>query len=103
MSRWSAAAQALADILWLEAADNYVVVHTAQRAPLLRRTLAELLLDLGAGFVRTHRGAAVALQQVTAVQVRDKGDSTVVVSGGATLPCSRRYRAALLEHLGRLS
>ena len=36
----------VAEILWLEAADNYVVVHTAERAPLMRRTLAGLLHDL---------------------------------------------------------
>jgi len=45
---------AVADLLWLEAADNYVVLHTAERAPLLRRTLSGLLDDLGEGFVRTH-------------------------------------------------
>ena len=53
---------AVNDIEWLEAADNYVVVH-AGRAPLLRRTLTALLADLGETFVRTQRGAAVALAQ----------------------------------------
>lgn len=89
------------DILWLEAADNYVVVHTAERAPLMRRTLAALLCDLGHDFVRTHRSAAVALAHVTGVSPRHKGDATVQVQGGATLPCSRSYRAQLLARLGR--
>jgi two-component system LytT family response regulator len=90
---------AVTEILWLEAADNYVVVHTAARAPLMRRTLAGLLDDLGSGFARTHRSAAVALAHVTAVQPLDKGDATIVLRGGATVPCSRQYRAAFLERL----
>lgn len=90
---------AVADILWLEAADNYVVVHSAERAPLMRRTLAGLLADLGDGFVRVHRGAAVALAHVQQVQARGKGDSVVVLRGGAGVPCSRRYRADLLARL----
>jgi two-component system, LytTR family, response regulator len=89
----------VADILWLEAADNYVVVHTPERAPLIRRTLAGLLADLGGGFMRTQRGAAVALAKVQQVQTRSKGDAVLVLRGGADVPCSRRYRAALLDAL----
>ena len=89
----------VADIVWLEAADNYVVVHTSERAPLMRRTLAGLLADLGPSFVRTHRGAAVALAQVQQLQARGKGDSAIVLRSGATVPCSRQYRAALLARL----
>lgn len=90
----------LPDILWLESADNYVTVHTADRAPLMRRTLAALLADLGAGFERVHRSAAVALAHVTQVLPRDKGDAVVVLRGGATVPCSRTYRAQLMQRLG---
>ncbi len=89
----------VAQILWLESADNYVVVHTAERAPLMRRTLTALLADLGEGFVRTHRSAAVALAQVQAVQVGDKGDATVQLAGGSQAPCSRQHRAALMARL----
>lgn len=90
---------AVAEILWLEAADNYVVVHTADRAPLMRRTLAGLLDDLGAGFVRTHRSAAVALAQIVAVDPLEKGGATIRLRGGATVPCSRQHRASLVERL----
>src|SRR5687767_9265893 len=88
---------AVADIEWLEAADNYVVVHAGARAPLLRRTLTALLADLGDGFVRTQRGAAVALAQVAAVQSLPKGDATVVLKSGVQVPCSRQFRAQLME------
>ena len=89
-----------ADIHWLQAADNYVTVHVSGgHALLMRRTLAGLVGDLGARFVRTHRSAAVALAHVAAVQPRDKGDATVVLRSGVELPCSRQYRAELLRRL----
>ena len=89
----------VSDILWLEAADNYVVVHTAERAPLMRRTLASLLADLGDGFIRVHRSAAVALTQVQQLQSRGKGDGLIILRGGESVSCSRQYRAALIERL----
>lgn len=91
----------LASICWLEAADNYVVVHTATQAPLMRRTLAGLLADLGPGFLRTHRGAAVALAQVAQVQPDAQGGAQLLLHGGARVPCSRPYRAALLARLAQ--
>jgi two-component system LytT family response regulator len=87
---------AVAEIEWLEAADNYVVVHAGARAPLMRRALTALLADLGEAFVRTQRGAAVALAQVAAVQSLPRGDATVVLKSGAQVPCSRQFRAQLM-------
>ncbi len=91
----------VAEILWLEAADNYVVVHTAERAPLMRRTLLALLQDLGDDFVRTHRGAAVAIARVATVQARERGDSVLLLHGGQQVPCSRGHRAGVLRALAR--
>ena len=91
----------VAQILWLEAADNYVVVHTAERAPLMRRTLQALLQDLGDAFVRTHRGAAVAIARVASVQARERGDSVLLLHGGQQVPCSRGHRAGVLQALAK--
>jgi two-component system LytT family response regulator len=91
---------AVRDIEWLEAADNYVVIHAGQRAPLLRRTLTALLADLGDAFVRTQRGAAVALAHVQSLQTLSKGDAQVRMRSGADVPCSRQFRGALLQRLG---
>jgi two-component system LytT family response regulator len=88
-----------ADILWLETADNYVVLHTADGAPLLRHTLAALLAELGPAFQRCHRRAAVRLDRVERVAANDKGDGNVLLQGGAQAPLSRQYRAALLAAL----
>jgi two-component system LytT family response regulator len=88
-----------AEIEWVEAAGNYVNLHLPDRTLLMRRTLASLLADLGPGFVRTHRGAAVALAAVLSVRPRGKGDATVVLRSGIEVPCSRQYRAALMQAL----
>ena len=90
---------AVSEIEWLEAADNYVVVHTATRSPLLRRTLTTLLVDLGDGFVRTQRGAAVALAHVSSLQSMTKGDAQVLMRSGARVPCSRQFRGHLMQRL----
>jgi two-component system LytT family response regulator len=89
----------VADIEWLQSADNYVTVHANGKALLLRRTLESLLADLAPAFVRTHRGAAVAVARVQALRPRGKGDATVLLKSGAEVPCSRQHRAALLRVL----
>ncbi|MFC4930822.1 LytR/AlgR family response regulator transcription factor [Massilia sp. GCM10023247] len=89
----------VADIDWIETADNYVALHTARAAPLLRQTLAGLLAQLGPEFVRCHRRAAVRLAAVERIVPLDKGDCELVLRSGARVPCSRQYRAAVRSAL----
>ena len=88
-----------AQIRWLQAADNYVEVHTAEQMHLLRRTLDSLLADLGADVVRIHRSRAVAVAAVARVETAGSGEARVSLAGGPTLACSRTCRAALLAAL----
>ncbi len=88
------------EIRWIETADNYVVLHTASGSPLLRQTLAGLVDRLGPDFVRCHRRAAVRLACIERLLPLDKGDCELQLQGGMRAPCSRQYRAALLERLG---
>jgi len=87
------------DIRWLETADNYVVLHTANGSPLLRQTLGGLLERLGPGFMRCHRRAAVRLSCIERVIPLDKGDCELLLQGGERVPCSRQYRADVLARL----
>jgi two-component system LytT family response regulator len=89
----------VADIRWIETADNYVVLHTATSSPLLRQTLAGLVDRLGPGFVRCHRRAAVAVGWIEKIVALDKGDGELQLRGGARVPCSRQYRADVLARL----
>jgi two-component system, LytTR family, response regulator len=89
-------------IEWLEADDNYVHVHAAGRDYLLRRTLADLLLQLGEQrFARIHKSAAVNLAQVQSLSPLFKGDFELVLRTGHRLRLSRRYREALFARMGR--
>lgn len=90
----------VADIDWLETADNYVALHTPAGAPLLRQTLAALLEQLGPAFVRCHRRAAVRLTAIERIAPLDKGDCELLLRSGARVQCSRQYRPALLARLG---
>lgn len=88
----------VASIHWLEADDNYVHVHTADREYLLRRTLQDLLQQLGEQqFVRIHRSTAVNLAQVEKLKSLPKGDYEVRLRSGASLRLSRRFAHTLLQ------
>lgn len=89
----------IADIGWIETADNYVALHTADGSPLLRQTLAGLLPRLGPAFVRCHRRAAVQLDWITRILPREKGDCELLLRNGASVPCSRQYRDTVLQLL----
>lgn len=86
----------VADIQWLETADNYVVLHTSQGAPLLRQTLTELLDSLGSQFVRCHRRAAVRLSLVDKIDQQGQ----LVLRNGMLVPLGRNFKADLLAALG---
>ena len=85
----------VADIQWLETADNYVVLHTTQGAPLLRQTLTDLLDSLGGQFVRCHRRAAVRLSLVEKIDQ----EGQLVLRNGALVPLGRNFKPAILEVL----
>jgi len=90
----------VADIGWIESADNYVMLHTPCGSPLLRQTLGGIAERLGPAFLRCHRRAAVQLASIEQVIPLDKGDCELLLRCGARVPCSRQYRAAVLSAIG---
>ena len=87
-------------IHWLEADDNYVHVHTAQASYLVRRTLGDLLTQLGGRFARIHKSAAVNLSEVKSLSPLFKGDHEVLLRSGKTLRLSRRFKDELFSRTG---
>jgi two-component system LytT family response regulator len=91
-----------ASIEWLEADDNYVHVHTAARNYLLRRTLQDLLSQLGEQrFVRIHKSTAVNLGSIASLMPLFKGDYEIHLHDGRVLRLSRRYRETLFARMGQ--
>jgi len=88
-------------IEWLEADDNYVHVHTANRDYMLRRTLQDLLSQLGEQrFARIHKSAAVNISAIASLSPLFKGDYEVALRNGRTLRLSRRFKDALFARMG---
>ncbi len=89
-------------IHFLEAADNYVCVHTSVRSYLLRRTLRSLLLQIGeAKFPRIHKSTAVNITQIDTFSPLFKGDYELRLRSGKILRLSRRYAPTLFSLVGR--
>ena len=89
-------------IQWLQADDNYVHVHTQARTYLLRRTLQDLLEQLGEQrFVRVHKSTALNIGEVHSLEPLFKGDYDVVMRSGQRLRMSRRYKDLLFGRMGR--
>lgn len=88
------------DIDWIEAAGNYVSLHVGKREYVLRETMNAIDQRLaGRGFARVHRSAIVSLDRVDHIEPFDTGDARAHLSGGQTVPVSRRYRQRLRERL----
>ncbi len=79
------------EIEWLQADDNYLIVHCLNGPHRLRATLRSMLDKLGEErFIQTHRSAAVNVKRVVNVE-----SNRVTLRSGARAPVSRRRRANL--------
>lgn len=84
------------DIDWLEAADNYVKVHTGNETHIIRQTLRRLEESLSSrGFVRVHRSAIVNIARIREIQQWFGGEYMVLLRNGTRVPSSRAYRASI--------
>jgi hypothetical protein len=88
----------VSDILWVEAAGNYVELHRDQAPVLHRAALAEMERRLAdQGFVRIHRSRLVRRDAIVAVETKTSGDFAVRLVGGQVLSGSRRFRSQALD------
>ena len=81
----------LESIDWIEAARDYVLLHTSVRSHLLRTTMAALEEKLaGSPLLRVHRSAFVRPNKVTEVK-RENRSLTLVLSDGANVQVGPSY------------
>jgi len=84
------------DILWIEAANQYVRLHTAATTYLLRLALSVLEERLDpSDFLRIHRGSIVRLDSVAAMQRHGNTRGEAILSDGTRLAVSNRRWAQL--------
>jgi two-component system LytT family response regulator len=87
-----------AEIDWIEAADNYVILHVGTQSHLLRETMTSILGRLDpAKFLRISRSTIVNVDQIKELQPLFHGDHVVLLRNGAKLTLSRNYRDKLKE------
>jgi len=89
------------DIHYLEAADDYVKIHTHNGAFLKNRTMSwfEKALD-PSQFVRTHRSYILNVQQVTRIDPYEKDSHLCILQSGAQIPVSKAGYVKLKSVLG---
>jgi two-component system, LytTR family, response regulator len=84
------------EIDWIEAADNYVLVHAGRDSHMLHTTMNSLedRLDPDA-FLRIHRSTIVNLQRVKELHPMFHGEYRVKLKDGTELASGRSYRGKL--------
>lgn len=89
------------DVLYLEAADDYVKVHTPEGYFLKNKTMTHFdqVLD-GQMFVRAHRSYIVNVQQITRIDPYEKDNHVAILRSGIKVPVSRSGYVRLREVLG---
>jgi two-component system LytT family response regulator len=86
------------DVNWIQADENYVILHAQERPYQARITMKQLEDQLDpSAFARIHRSAIVNLDRIKEVLSPPHQDRTVVLKDGTTLPLGRAYTERLLQ------
>ena len=84
------------DIDWIQAADQYVILHVGAKEYLMRESLHRLARRLPRErFAQIHRSHVVNVARIKEIARLRKGDAQVTLAGGQLLRMSRRYRLEL--------
>ncbi|MCG7534061.1 LytTR family DNA-binding domain-containing protein [Pseudoalteromonas sp. OOF1S-7] len=89
-------------IRWIDAAGDYMCVHTESETHVLRITMKKLqtLLD-DSLFARIHKSTIVNLSYVTAIKPMRNNESLVTLKGQVELKVSRNYSQALQQFVAK--
>jgi two-component system LytT family response regulator len=89
------------EILYLEAADDYVKIHTKEGAFLKNKTMSFFENTLPQEqFVRTHRSYILNVQEITRIDPYEKENHLAILRSGARIPVSKNGYGKLREVLG---
>lgn len=83
----------LEEILWIDAAGDYMCVHTGKDTHVLRATMRELEGRLDARrFQRIHRSTIVNIARVKELRAHLNGEYFLILDSGQQLKLSRSYK-----------
>jgi two-component system LytT family response regulator len=90
------------EIIWIEAANKYVVIYTQAGSHVSRQTIQGLEDQLNPReFVRTHRSTLVRKAAVRGLHPLFHGDYTVKLVNGAEVTLSRSFRGSFFREMSR--
>jgi len=88
----------VADIDWVEAADNYVSLHIGKDTHLLRETMTSIEQRLPREkFIRISRSTIVNMERIKELQPLFHGEYAVILRDGTKLTLSRSHRDKLQQ------
>ncbi|MCU0421497.1 MAG: response regulator [Bacteroidia bacterium] len=89
------------DIIYLEAYDDYVKIHTNDGMFLKKRTMASFEQGLNQDeFIRVHRSYMIKIDQLTRIEHPDKDSHVALLKTGAKIPLSKTGYQKLKTVLG---
>ena len=89
------------DILYLEADDDYVNIHTANGSYLKNKTMSFFEQTLEPSqFVRVHRSYIIRIQEITRIDPYEKDSHLAILKSGAKVPVSKTGYGKLRQVLG---
>jgi len=90
-----------AEIIYIEAADDYVKIHIKEGAFLKNKTMAYFEGTLNQSlFVRCHRSYIINVQEVTRIDPNEKDSHIAILKSGIKIPVSRSGYTKLKIVLG---
>lgn len=90
----------LEKIRWIEAQDDYVMIHTLQKKFLKQKTMKYFEEHLNPkDFIRIHRSFIVATKEIKKIELVEKESYQVVLEDKTTLPLSRTGYGKLKDFL----
>ncbi len=94
---------AISQVIWIEAARDYAIVHTRLRSHIVRITMSQLAAEAPASILRVHRSAFVNLAEVRRWAAPVKGVHGLVLSDETLVGVSPSYLADVRQSLKSLA
>ena len=91
----------LSEVHYIEAADDYIGIHTAESKFLKKMTMKELEESLDPGkFARVHRSFLVNINEIGGIEPYERDTHLVKLRTGVKIPVSKTGYARLRQVLG---
>lgn len=90
------------EVDWMEAAGNYVKLHTGNESHLVRETMSNLEQQLPSSkFIRIHRSTIVNIEKIKELQPYFNGEYKVILQNNTHVIMSRNFKENFTKVLGK--